>query len=418
LPVALVAIKPQRVIAEPVLVWDYGFIPEASPTAERHFIADSDDFLMIEPQSRETGNHMIQPGWISYDDIAKNLSMWTTKEQRECGRQLLKIHAEDLPPHLNRVVEESRTYMAQIYSRLSPIPQPHIGHSYLGPWFDGAKERMRGNNSVSKSAENLAAMRAATAQHPARTLQKSAVALSAFGTLRAIYRRIFGFAPGFRRFHPLWVDYSYVAGKVAEWRKDPAERILWVGSGDSLFHRVLKDRVDCSALLVQGIRGAFFEKAPYDVCLCELTIEQSSRLKEIYSLIRPLMKDGSNVIVHVVRKPPARGSDWLASCGESFPDTDTSEIRFFGTAATAALRGCYTHALGSFQSRQLLWGAISGATLLFLAPFVWWANARAVRRDPSIYTPRWTSMVIDFTVRRRVSLAPKTLPQATAASLA
>lgn len=86
-PVALVAIKPQRVVTEPVLVWDYGFIPEASPTAERHFIGDSDDFFMLEPQSRETGNHMIQPGWISFDDIAKNLSMWTTKEQRECGRQ-------------------------------------------------------------------------------------------------------------------------------------------------------------------------------------------------------------------------------------------------------------------------------------------------------------------------------------------
>ena len=32
-PVALVAIKPERVVMEPVLVWDYGFIPEAAPTA-------------------------------------------------------------------------------------------------------------------------------------------------------------------------------------------------------------------------------------------------------------------------------------------------------------------------------------------------------------------------------------------------
>src|SRR5688572_29644331 len=32
-PVALVAIKPERVVTEPVLVWDYSFIPEAAPTA-------------------------------------------------------------------------------------------------------------------------------------------------------------------------------------------------------------------------------------------------------------------------------------------------------------------------------------------------------------------------------------------------
>jgi hypothetical protein len=32
-PVALVAIKPERVVMEPVLVWDYGFLPEAAPCA-------------------------------------------------------------------------------------------------------------------------------------------------------------------------------------------------------------------------------------------------------------------------------------------------------------------------------------------------------------------------------------------------
>ena len=337
---------------------------------------------------------------------------------------MLKIHADDLPPHLDRVVEESRVYMAQIYSRLSPTPQPHNGHNYLGPWFDGAKGRMRGKNlgganrQCEKSAEKPVTVRAATVLHPAKTLQKSAFAHAVFSALRAVYRRIFGSFPRLRKIHPLWADYSYVAGKVAEWRKDPAERILWLGSGDSLFHRVLKDRVDCGALLAQGIRGALFEKAPYDVCLCELTLEQSSRLKEFYGLIRPLVKDGGNVIVHVVRKPSARGCDWIGSCGELFPDTDSSEIRFFGTAATATLRACYTYALGSFQSRRLLRGAITGATLLFLAPFVWRANGRAALRDSSIYTPRWTSMVIDFTVRRRVTLAHKPLPQALTASQA
>ena len=43
-PVALVAIKPQCVVTDPVLVWDYGFVPEAAPTADRHFIGNSDDF--------------------------------------------------------------------------------------------------------------------------------------------------------------------------------------------------------------------------------------------------------------------------------------------------------------------------------------------------------------------------------------
>ena len=92
---------------------------------------------------------------------------------------------------------------------------------------------------------------------------------------------------------------------------------MWIVSGNSVFQKVLKDRVECAALLIQDIRGTLFEKAPYDVCLCELTFEQSSRLKEVYAVIRPLMKDGGKVVVHVVRKGPVR-SDWLAHCGESF----------------------------------------------------------------------------------------------------
>ena len=143
-PVALVAIKPERVVMEPVLVWDYGFIPEAAPTAPRHFIGDSDDFFMLEPQKRNTGENMVRLGWISTDDIARNLSKWTTREQRECGKQLLVFHAGPLPAGLDAVIDESREYMAQVYDRLDPTPKSHIGHGWLGAWFDGAKYRMRG----------------------------------------------------------------------------------------------------------------------------------------------------------------------------------------------------------------------------------------------------------------------------------
>src|SRR6478672_3743776 len=113
-PVALVAIKPERVLKEPSLVWDFGYIPDAAPTLERYFIQDSDDFFMLEPQSKLTGEELIRPGWITFDEIARFLNDWTTKEQRECGEQLLILHSDTLPPELDRVVEESRGYMREI----------------------------------------------------------------------------------------------------------------------------------------------------------------------------------------------------------------------------------------------------------------------------------------------------------------
>jgi hypothetical protein len=51
-PVALVAIKPERVVTTPVCVWDYAFVPQAAPTLERYFIDDTDEFFMLEPQKR------------------------------------------------------------------------------------------------------------------------------------------------------------------------------------------------------------------------------------------------------------------------------------------------------------------------------------------------------------------------------
>ncbi|MCK6449873.1 MAG: hypothetical protein L6R19_03275 [Alphaproteobacteria bacterium] len=143
-PVALLAIKPERVLIEPTLMWDYAFIPDAAPTLPRHFVSDSDDFFMLEPQSRRSGEEMLRLGWISYDEIAKDLSNWTTKEQRDCGRQLLVFHSRDLPD-LGATIAESRAYMDEIYKRLSPEPRPHIHHPLFDTWFTSVQERVRAN---------------------------------------------------------------------------------------------------------------------------------------------------------------------------------------------------------------------------------------------------------------------------------
>src|ERR1700761_8228216 len=81
-PPALVAVKPERFVSQPVSFWDYGFLPEAAPTAEPHLIGDSDDFFMIEPQSRMTGQEMTRIGWTSLDELARTESLRRTKEHR------------------------------------------------------------------------------------------------------------------------------------------------------------------------------------------------------------------------------------------------------------------------------------------------------------------------------------------------
>ena len=398
-PVALVAIKPERVVTEPVLVWDYGFIPEASPTAERHFIDDFDDFFMIEPQSRGTGRSMIRLGWISFDDIARNLSMWTTKEQRECGRQLLKFHAADLPVNLDEVVKESRSYMAEIYSRLTPTPLPHIGHAYLGPWFDGAKVRMRGRRGAAPSRSDREG-RSAVATHAAPMPRKRSVATITLRTLQRIYRKTFGSPPQVGKFHPLWIDTSAVNKRIASWRSAGAPNIFWMSSSDSLFQRVLDGRVDPAAPLVTNIRGSFVDKAPYDACLCELPLDELSNLDRLYAAIRPLIKDGGQIVVNVVKKNNMFAGEELVLGRAAFPSVDLSAIHFFGTATTGLLRAIYMRASNSFPTRPLARALTVSAVLILLAPIVRLANARAAARDLAIFSPMWTSLTIEFIVKR------------------
>lgn len=410
-PVALVAIKPERVTTEPVLVWDYGFIPEAAPTAPRHFIADSDDFFMLEPQRRMTGEDMIRLGWVSPDDIARNLSKWTTREQRDCGRQLFYFHSAPLPAQLDAVVSESQAYMAEIYARLDPTPQPHIGHGWLGAWFDGAKGRMRGRQQPSPAGPAGAPVPAAPAAPATAAAQVRSLVLAA---LRQGYDRLYGRLPDVGQHHPLWPDTRAVNAKLAAWQAEGA-RVLWLSSGDSLFHRKLTGRRDPMSLLMTEGPPAPGEAGAWDACLCELRPEDLASLRTLYERLRPFVKDGGEIVISVFNKTGAvlRSND-LAFCDGALPDVDQSTAAFAGSTATAAIRHLYFKASQSFQDNALARSALTAGVLLALAPFAWLANTLAARRDPSVYTGTWTSLLMAFTIARR---APQdTAPPPTAAA--
>ena len=403
-PVALVAIKPERVVTEPVLVWDYGFIPEAAPTAPRHFIGDSDDFFMLEPQKRSTGEDMVRLGWISIADIARNLSKWTTREQRECGKQLLVIHAGPLPADLAAVIEESREYMAQVYDRLGPTPIPHIGHSWLGPWFAEAKHRMRGWPAEASGAG--APPRPDARPEPwQRMIRRLATA-----GLQEGYAVLFGRLPEVRRHHPLWIDTQAVTAKLEQWEASGKSRLLWLSSGDSLFHRKLKDRHDPLSLLMETAPPDTARQ--YDACLCELRPEDLPSLRRLYDRIRPLISEGGEIVVYVFNKSDTQlRADDLAFCDGALPDRDRSTICFFGSATTAALRRLFLRASTSMQGRPLTRGILTAGVLVTLAPLVRLANSVANRRDTSIFTGTWTSLMMVFTLERHISRAKPTQTQ-------
>ena len=404
-PVALVAIKPERVLKEPSLVWDFGYIPDAAPTLERYFIQDSDDFFMLEPQSRLTGEELIRPGWITFDEIAKFINDWTTKEQRECGEQLLILHSRDLPPDLDGVVEESRRYMDEIIRRLSPKPQSHLNHRMLGAWFADTVKRIEGGQARSLVSPDAAGHVGFRMRWPTRG-EGSSARLSHVAT--ALQEKMFGVVPLVRRTHPLWLDTAEVAAQLSGWRRSGRHRILWVSSKDSFFHRLMSARAQSPQLVLKA-SSVVEDELPYDACLCELSLSELSILPALYSRIRQLVADGAEILVyvHTLGRNPLRANPF-AAYEELLPAVDVSTVRFHGNATTALIRKLFFKGTRHFAHKPRVRAVMAAVTLLALAPFAWLANSRAARRDASKFASGWTTAVLHFTVKKK----PKNQPAA------
>ena len=67
-PISIVAMKPERVLMDPVAIWDYGTISEACPTSPLSVIADSDEFLMLELRGRNVACEQLELGSLRLDD--------------------------------------------------------------------------------------------------------------------------------------------------------------------------------------------------------------------------------------------------------------------------------------------------------------------------------------------------------------
>ena len=398
-PIALIAIKPERVVSQPTLVWDFAYIPDAAPTLEKFFIEDSDDFFMLEPQSRVTGEELIRPGWITFDDIVKYLNNWTTKEQRHCGEQLLVFHADDLPAGIDEVIDESRGYMSEIAKRLSPQPQPHVNHRMLGPWFAAAVKRIDEGQAVSASVDPSPQD---IVPAPKRLPVRHGMIGKLSAWVRAIHCRMFGSLPLLRPTHPLWLDTVDVAARLSAWHQAGRDRILWLSSKDSFFHSLLTERSDATRLLLRQPDDSSIEDTPYDACLCELSPTEISNLPALYAKIRPLVSDGAEILFYVYKRGPMplRANPFQAY-EELFPATDVSTIRFHGNTLTCLIRNLYIKCSRFFPHIPAARAAVGAITLVLLTPFAWLANRQADRRDATIFTPTWTSTVVHFVVRKK-----------------
>jgi hypothetical protein len=397
-PMALVAVRPERVVKEPSGFWDYSFLPDAAPTEEPHFIGDSDDFFMIEPQARITGKEMIRIGWTSLDKLARTESLRSTREHRRSSGQLITIHAADLPPTIDGVVAESRSFMAELYRRLPAAPASDVNHPLLTRWFEEARQRRRGVHG-DRAPQQLDYSPAAIPTMP--SFGRGPLP-SALKQLQRSYGWMFGRPPKVSKFHPLWSDLSPITRKIALWQRNGGANVLRLEPGNWRTLTSQRRRYDCAA----DDQPFFFKEAPYDICICELAFREMPELALIYVTLRPLMKDGGHVLFKVEKIGSVLDGEELFLNLCDFPDIDRSEINFHGGLITGLLKSILIRAIRPVSTRPLARGLIICGFIL-IAPIVWVANALVARRDPSLFSSTWTSLTVEFEVKRSSGAAAR-----------
>ena len=140
LPIAIIYMRPQRVITKMPTFWDYGAVTEYCPDVKPCVLGDSDDFLMAELRAESTARELLKLGWPATREIVADLASYTTQEHHDYGRHTLVVHSSDLPASLPGARNQFERFVDDIYKRL-PRPLDHRNHPFWTasfPLFDVA----------------------------------------------------------------------------------------------------------------------------------------------------------------------------------------------------------------------------------------------------------------------------------------
>ena len=146
MPVAIVGMRPERVVDEPNSFWDHGLISEFCPQAKPYVLGDSDDFLMAEPREREVAAEQIVLGPLDRRAAGERMIGWVTPYQRSFAELPLTLHTTDLPPTVPAERHKLAVCVAEILSYAPSFFPSHRDHPqwnyHLSAFMEARHQRL------------------------------------------------------------------------------------------------------------------------------------------------------------------------------------------------------------------------------------------------------------------------------------
>jgi hypothetical protein len=449
MPIAVVYMRPTRVVPEMPTFWDYGVVSEMCPGVTPCVFADSDDFLMGELRARDTFRELMREGAPRPEDIVRDLSSFTTRDHRDYGRYTLVVHGADLPADLPAEREKFEAYVDAIFERLSPALDYH-DHAFWAPVqpayvgmrkakADALAERHRvvaqatalpEGREVSTAirslisdivvGENNGATRDQLRDKRERLLQaterldalvdrlspkapsessapaRHATRLFSIAWLLDCYHALFGTLPRATVLHPLYVVLRRAVATLG--RAPPDANALVVSSGGLLtapLSRVFTGRT--FSLGIDMALAKLYQDSPllpltFEVCLMDLGPDDLGRLPEIIAAVQPSLAPDARIVVFSYLDGKAAND--LARLLSHMPAAKP-RITFTGSApgAVAArmfLRTAARYDLGSMRGRLKFMAMMAIAAPLALL-------AAALERYGATPPARCTSVTLELT---------------------
>jgi len=273
---------------------DYSFIPEMCPSGNVDAITDSDEYLVIEMQTRTHESKFLRPGPIEVIPLAKSLSEWTTSVHRKNASHSLFFHADELPSEINDSIKEADVFIADVARHLSPKPQPDRGH----PYWRGAMAAFHEASGRRLSDEEW--FYALGLPEVPNRLTNWLLWHSKFALM--------GRPPHVLPWHPAWPDYRVVFKEIDSFYKDPNQRMLLMSNEPTAFSVALADsgertrRLRCRPFLKTSPERYARLRGMFDLCLLEVNETDMEDGGELTDRIVPLLKNGGRIIIFVLNR--------------------------------------------------------------------------------------------------------------------
>lgn len=320
----MLAIRPEVPIGPVNSYCDYGFVPELVPSGRFTVLDDSDEFFMLELQPAAQERQFLYCGVKAPAQVARELSVWTTREHRRFAGVDVVFRTGDLPPRIAEARAGLAGFMAEVQAEMSRHPKDHADHLY---WVLGVEAwrslREAGGETLPLPPELESAeadqgqpdsrRRLAFRRQPVRRRSgarrprgRDTLLLRLYTALLATARRAIGAVPNVPFWHHLYPDSRVLRSWLATLPSEGAR--LLICTADSALAPALarqggfEVRIGLDAFLeaadADAVRPAP-ETGRYRIVLLHLHRADATRTRRLIEAVRPLLTPAGTVAAYI-----------------------------------------------------------------------------------------------------------------------